>query len=62
MQCKSKSVSTRGVDPYTSECVGPDSVGVHDTYNQVKINLIVNLIIRRKSLYSTNFRFLCIKP
>ncbi|XP_023334338.1 uncharacterized protein LOC111705872 isoform X2 [Eurytemora carolleeae] len=33
-QCKSKSVSTRGVDPYTSECVGPDSVGVHDTYNQ----------------------------
>ena len=47
MQCKSKSVSTRGVDPYTSECVGPDSIGVHDTYNQVKINLQPGQIIHK---------------
>ena len=40
-QCKSKSVSTRGVDPYTSECVGPDSIGVHDTYNQVHTYIYV---------------------
>ena len=42
LQCKSKSVSTRGVDPYTSECVGPDSFGVHDTYNQVCVQCVCN--------------------